>query len=298
MAAFDCDDDHRPELYLAGGAAPAALYHNDSAPGVPPTFAPLDRPELALTAVTGAYPLDIDGDGFTDLAVLRAGEDVLLRGLGGCRFERANEAWGFDGGDAWTTAFSATWESEGAWPTLAFGSYLRLTDGQPDRSGCADGVYLRPAHPSARTPRPSRSRRPGAACRCCSATGTAPGSATCVSPTTATTTPTTAMGRSSCGASSRVRRPPSTRRRTAGSGCGSRAWASPARTSRVTVSRTCTSRARRPAGSRRSPRDRTVRSTATWPTRPGSRAHSHPWGTSICRPRRGIRSSRTSTTTA
>ncbi len=147
VAAFDCDDDQRPELYFAGGTAPAALFHNQTTPGTSPSFMPLDRPELALTAVTGAYPLDIDGDGITDLAVLRVGEDVLLRGLGGCRFERANEAWGFDGGDAWTTAFSATWEADGAWPTLAFGDYLKLTGGQPDRSGCADGVYLRPADP-------------------------------------------------------------------------------------------------------------------------------------------------------
>ncbi len=145
VAAFDCDGDHRPELFLAGGEAPAALYHNDSTPGTPPTFTTLDRPELALTAVTGAYALDIDSDAVSDLVILRAGEDVLLRGLGGCRFERANETWGFDGGDAWTTAFSATWEPGATWPTLAFGNYLTLTDGEPDRSGCADGVFLRPA---------------------------------------------------------------------------------------------------------------------------------------------------------
>ena len=33
VAAFDCDDDGRPELYLAGGANPAALFHNDSPVG-------------------------------------------------------------------------------------------------------------------------------------------------------------------------------------------------------------------------------------------------------------------------
>jgi enediyne biosynthesis protein E4 len=49
--------------------------------------------------VTGAYPVDIDSDGITDLVVLRVGETVLLRGLGDCAFERANESWGFDGGD-------------------------------------------------------------------------------------------------------------------------------------------------------------------------------------------------------
>ena len=46
------------------------------------------------TGVTGAYPLDVDADGHTDLAVLRVGETLMLRGLGDCRFERANEALG------------------------------------------------------------------------------------------------------------------------------------------------------------------------------------------------------------
>ena len=59
---------------------------------------------LELDKVTGAYPLDVDSDGITDLVLLRVGENVVMRGLGGCRFERANEAWGFDGGDAWSTA--------------------------------------------------------------------------------------------------------------------------------------------------------------------------------------------------
>ena len=30
VAAFDCDDDGRDELFLAGGSEPAALFHNDS----------------------------------------------------------------------------------------------------------------------------------------------------------------------------------------------------------------------------------------------------------------------------
>ena len=87
----------------------------------------LPDPATDLTEVVGAYPVDIDGDGRIDLAVLRVGENVLLRGLGDCRFERGNEAWGFDGGDAWTAAFSATWEGSAALPTLAFGNYLDLT---------------------------------------------------------------------------------------------------------------------------------------------------------------------------
>ena len=110
VATFDCDGDHRPELFIAGGSAPAAIFHNDSPTGGPIRFQRLDRPELALTDVTGAYPLDIDSDGTTDLVVLRTVGNVLLRGLGGCAFERADD-WGLDGGNAWTNAFSATWEA-------------------------------------------------------------------------------------------------------------------------------------------------------------------------------------------
>ena len=91
----------------------------------------------------GAYPLDVDGDGVTDLAVLRLGENVLLRGLGDCRFERANEAWGFNGGDSWTTAFSARWDDDAAFPTLAFGNYVETNEsGAP--AGCEPNVLVRP----------------------------------------------------------------------------------------------------------------------------------------------------------
>ncbi|HEY8168412.1 MAG TPA: CRTAC1 family protein [Candidatus Limnocylindrales bacterium] len=123
VAAFDCDDDGRPDLYVAGGSKPAALFRNHSPVGGALRFEPVPDPVTDLEAVTGAYPIDIDSDGITDLAVLRYGENVLLRGRGNCRFERANEAWAFDGGDLWTTAFSATWERDATWPTLAFGNY-------------------------------------------------------------------------------------------------------------------------------------------------------------------------------
>ena len=33
VATFDCDDDRRPDLYLAGGTDPAALYRNESPVG-------------------------------------------------------------------------------------------------------------------------------------------------------------------------------------------------------------------------------------------------------------------------
>jgi enediyne biosynthesis protein E4 len=143
VAAFDCDDDGRSDLYFAGGSNPAALYRNESPVGGELRFVAVPDPVTDLTKAVGAYPVDIDGDGLIDVAVLRLGEDVLLRGLGDCRFERGNEAWGFDGGDAWTAAFSATWEGSAALPTLAFGNYLDLAESQ-ERATCADNELVRP----------------------------------------------------------------------------------------------------------------------------------------------------------
>ena len=144
IAVFDCNDDGKPDLYLAGGSNPAALYRNDSPVGGALRFSPVADPAVDLTGVNGAYPLDIDGDGQVDLVVLRVGESVLLRGLGDCRFERANEAWGFDGGNAWATAFSAKWEGIDALPTLAVGHYLTMDEAADGTRSCVDNELIRP----------------------------------------------------------------------------------------------------------------------------------------------------------
>ena len=144
VAAFDCDDDGRQELYVAGGSNEAALYRNGSAVGGALRFTRLRDAATDLLSVTGAYPLDVDGDRRTDLAVLRRGEDVLLRGLGDCRFERANEPWTFAGTESWTVGFAATWEDSAGLPTLAFGNYLRL-DGEGNDAGCSDNLLYRPS---------------------------------------------------------------------------------------------------------------------------------------------------------
>ncbi len=144
-AVFDCNGDGKPDLYVAGGTNPAALYENQSEVGGPLRFTQVHAPATDLTGVTGAYPIDIDGDGTVDLAVLRADGLSLLRGLGGCRFEPANATWHADTGTGWTTAFSATWEGDNSLPTLAIGRYLRLdAKGQPTFD-CADNSLLRPA---------------------------------------------------------------------------------------------------------------------------------------------------------
>jgi enediyne biosynthesis protein E4 len=145
LAVLDCDADGRLDLYVAGGPNPAALFHNESATGGALRF--VRRPDAAtdLADATGAYPLDIDGDGVVDLAVLRVGENVLLRGLGGCRFERANEAWGFAGGDRWSTAFSARWDGDATLPTLAIGNYVTLDQARKPTFDCAANELFVPA---------------------------------------------------------------------------------------------------------------------------------------------------------
>ena len=144
VASFDCDDDRRPDLYIAGGENEAGLFRNDSVVGGALAFTHISDAATDLTGVTGAYPLDVDSDGMLDLAVLRFGENVMLRGLGGCRFERANEAWGIDGADEWTAAFSATWEGDSALPTLAFGNYLETAADEQNARDCVPSELLRP----------------------------------------------------------------------------------------------------------------------------------------------------------
>jgi enediyne biosynthesis protein E4 len=122
-AVFDCDADGYPDMLLAGGEGPASFYRNASMQGGPLEFA-AQTSGLELDAVTGAYPLDVDSDGNMDIALLRVGENVLMRGTGSCKFTNANADWGFDGGDAWSTAMAATWEKGATFPTIAIGNYI------------------------------------------------------------------------------------------------------------------------------------------------------------------------------
>jgi enediyne biosynthesis protein E4 len=122
-ATFDCNKDGYPDLFTAGGEGRASFYRNTSKQGGALKFKK-QKSGLELDKVTGAYPLDIDADGNIDLVVLRVGENKVMRGLGNCKFEVANKRWGFDGGDAWSTAYAATFEKGAVWPTIAIGNYI------------------------------------------------------------------------------------------------------------------------------------------------------------------------------
>jgi enediyne biosynthesis protein E4 len=143
VAVFDCSGDGFPDILLSGGEAPAKFYRNVSKRGGPLRFEP-ETSGLELDRVIGAYPIDIDGDGIMDLVLLRVGGNVVMRGLGGCKFERANELWGFNGGDAWSTAFAATWERGAEWPTIAIGNYIDRHEEIAPWGTCTDNWLFRP----------------------------------------------------------------------------------------------------------------------------------------------------------
>ncbi len=155
-AVFDCNGDGFEDVYLAGGEKPAAFYINRSQRGGSLSFEN-HRSGLEFDAVTGAYPLDVDGDRIMDVVVLRVGENMLMKGEGNCRFTRANEAWGFEGGDAWSTAYAAVWEEGSAWPTLAIGNYIDRNEELEPWGSCTPNWLHRPqdkgfAPPIALTP--------------------------------------------------------------------------------------------------------------------------------------------------
>jgi enediyne biosynthesis protein E4 len=143
VAVLDCNGDAQPDLYVAGGENPARLFVNDT-PGPGAALAFRDGGADPLTGVTGAYPLDIDGDGHLDLVVLRVGPNLLLRGDGACGFTDATALWGFDPGDRWSTAFTATWEPGRDRPTLVIGNYVDRTDPDGPFEACDVNEVHRP----------------------------------------------------------------------------------------------------------------------------------------------------------
>ncbi len=138
VAVFDCNGDGRPEIFAAGGENPARLFINRG------DFAFEEAPLQHLTGVTGAYPLDVDGDGTLDLYVMRAGPNEILRGKGDCGFSKVSHRLGGSGGDRWTTAFTAWVEPGETRPTLAIGNYVDRTDPNGPFGTCDEHLILHP----------------------------------------------------------------------------------------------------------------------------------------------------------
>ncbi|MEJ6389567.1 CRTAC1 family protein [Gymnodinialimonas ulvae] len=140
LSSFDCNGDGLPELFAAGGEEPAQLFLNQSDDTL--RFDPVES-ALALSGVTGSYPLDIDSDGHMDLVVLRVGQNRIFRGAGACRFAEW-QGLTLPDDDSWTTAFSATWEAGQILPTLAFGNYVDRANSDGPFGTCAANALYRP----------------------------------------------------------------------------------------------------------------------------------------------------------
>ncbi len=149
VAVFDCDGDGLPELFAAGGTNTSKLFRNTSHESV--SFR-ADTPELlSMVDVTGAYPLDVDSDGVMDLAVLRVGPDLLIKGEPDCKFHPFSSL-GFRSEDHWTTGFSATWEANQTLPTLAYGTYVDRHNPDGPFETCGPTVLYRPSGGSYQPP--------------------------------------------------------------------------------------------------------------------------------------------------
>lgn len=138
LAVFDCNGDALPDLFAAGGENPAKLIRNDG--GF--EFSTVSLPEIL--GVTGAYPIDMDGDGHLDLFVLRVGANRILKGHGGCVFTDETAALGIPTDNRWSTGFTAWWEAGEDRPTLAVGNYVDREDPDGPFEACDDNSILRP----------------------------------------------------------------------------------------------------------------------------------------------------------
>lgn len=138
VAVFDCNGDSLPEVLAAGGTNPMLFLRNHGGMVLSPATFP------TITAATGAYPLDIDGDGLLDLYILRAGRDLVLQGRPDCAFEDVTDLWGFPPDERWTTAFTAWWEPGARRPTLAIGHYVDRSDPAGPFEACDSNTLLIP----------------------------------------------------------------------------------------------------------------------------------------------------------
>jgi enediyne biosynthesis protein E4 len=144
VASFDCNGDLMPELFVAGGESPASLLRNTTPNrGAEISLQPETPASLALTGVIGAYPLDVNSDGYLDLFILRVGRNLLMKGGVDCTFSEFDIP-GFDGGNRWTTAFSATWEGNNRLPTLAIGNYVDRSNPNGPFEACDKNILMRP----------------------------------------------------------------------------------------------------------------------------------------------------------
>ena len=176
VAAFDCDADGRPDLYLAGGSNPAALFRNESPVGGALRFErvarPGHRPDRGHRRLPASTSTATASSTWPSSASARTSSCAASATAASSAPTRPGASTAATPGP---TAFSATWEGDDG---PADARVRQLPDARRRRR--ADRRLRR------QRPRPARRRdgygaadrrsRPATArSRCCSATGTAPG---------------------------------------------------------------------------------------------------------------------------
>lgn len=137
VAVMDCNGDNLPDIFAAGGTEPASLLVNTGAF----IFKKSEIPILLDT--TGAYPIDINADGYMDLFVLRIGSNIVLKGVANCGFVDATDEFKIPHANQWSTAFSAWWSNEEL-PHLVVGNYVDLSDPNGPFFACDTHQMLTP----------------------------------------------------------------------------------------------------------------------------------------------------------
>ncbi len=144
VAAFDCNGDYFPDLFLSGGEGSDRLLVNQAqAPAEPLNFQ-IKSLDTGPGGTIGAYPLDLDNDENLDLFILKAGQNRILKGMGDCQFKDISAAALPNNPYMWSTAFSATWEQGNAYPTLAIGNYVDTDHRDAPFGTCEDNQLYRP----------------------------------------------------------------------------------------------------------------------------------------------------------
>lgn len=137
VAVLDCNRDGLADIFAAGGANPAMMLKNNGGFD----FEPITMDPILRT--TGAYPMDINADGWMDLYVMRVGPDVVLQGQPNCQFTQSTTDWNIPQSDRWTTSMTAWWEDD-ARPVIAVGHYVDRFNEKGPFGACDSNTLLRP----------------------------------------------------------------------------------------------------------------------------------------------------------
>jgi hypothetical protein len=137
VAVFDCNNDSLPDIFAAGGSSPSKLFINES------EFKFKQKNIPKITQTTGAYPLDINADGYTDLFLLQIGQNILFKGGPDCSFTDATDEFKIPKSSQWSTSFSAWWMDNDL-PYLAIGNYVDLDDPKGPFFACDTNQILEP----------------------------------------------------------------------------------------------------------------------------------------------------------